>query len=117
MSFDTYHYADDDDYYDYRSKNKDYSGYQPNQNMTDEQKANPPKGESGVAKLTDSLVEEKLIDRIERLEERLAELERKQPVQFPPSYGLLSRCPTCKQHVSTGGMHYCPGPRISYTGE
>jgi hypothetical protein len=38
MSFESYHYADIDD----------YSGYQPNQSMTDEQKANPPKGGSGV---------------------------------------------------------------------
>jgi len=39
MSFENYHYCADVD---------DYSGYQPNQSMTDEQKANPPKGGSGV---------------------------------------------------------------------
>jgi hypothetical protein len=117
MSFDTYHYADDDDYYDYRAKGKDYSGYQPNPSMTDKQKVNPPKNGSGVAKLTNSLVEEKLIDRIEELEKRLAKLENEQPAQFPPSYGLLGWCTTCKQPVSAGGIHYCPGPRISYTGE
>ena len=117
MSFETYHYADDDDYDYYCTKNKNYPGHQPNQSMTDEQKANPPKGGSGIAKLTDSLVEEKLIDRIDALEQRIAKLENEQPAQFPPSYGLLGWCPTCKQPVSTSGIHYCPGPRISYTGE
>jgi hypothetical protein len=66
MSFESYHYADVDD----------YSGYQPNQNMTDEQKANPPKGGSGIVNLTDSLVEDKLIDRVEALEKRIAYLEK-----------------------------------------
>jgi hypothetical protein len=92
-------------------------GYQPNQNMTDEQKANPPKGESGVVKLIGSLVEEKLIDRVEELERRLAKLENKQPAQSPPSYGLLGWCLACKQPISVGENHCCPGPRKSYTGD
>lgn len=74
MSFESYHYADVDD----------YSGYQPNQSMTKEQKANPPKGGSGIVNLTDSLIEDKLIDRIEALEQRVLALENKRPEYVPP---------------------------------
>lgn len=112
MSFDTYHYADDDDYYDYG----EVHGYQPIQSMTDEQKVRPAKSGSGVSEFRHECWVN-LLDLVDKLEQRITALENKQPAQFPPSYGPLGWCTTCKQPVSAGGIHYCPGPRISYTGE
>jgi hypothetical protein len=94
MSFESYHYDDID------------AGYQPE---SSEEPINPPKSGSGVAKLTDSLIEDNLLDRIEAIEKRLLALENKRPEYVPsPVYGPITyQCPTCGVIVQGSDFHAC----------
>lgn len=60
-------------------------------------------------KLTDSLVEETLLDRIEALEQRITALENKQPGYVPPPvYGPITyQCPHCGVMLHGSKYHVC----------
>lgn len=98
MSFESYPY--DGVAFDYFAEKYPYSD-QP-------KKLDESKSGSDIAKLTDSLIEDKLLDRIEAIEKRLLALENKRPEYVPPPmYGPTKYiCPQCGERVDSD-FHSC----------